>query len=163
MIERTLVLIKPDGVQRGLIGNIISRFENAGLKVVGMKMAWIDKKFAKKHYTDDISKRRGVHVRNMMLDFIIQGPVVAIVLEGIEAIHVVRKLVGDTEPKTALPGTIRGDFTHHSFKHSDNKKRAIANVIHASSDKKDAKNEINLWFSKKDLHSYKVLHEHHTF
>src|SRR3989344_5068993 len=98
MIEKTLVLIKPDGVQRSLMGNIISRFENSGLKIIGMKMKWIDKEFAMKHYTEDIEKRRGKIVRDKLIDFITQGPVLAICLEGVNAIENTRKLVGDTEP-----------------------------------------------------------------
>ncbi|HLD02120.1 MAG TPA: nucleoside-diphosphate kinase [Candidatus Nanoarchaeia archaeon] len=163
MIERTLVLIKPDGVQRALIGKILERFENAGLKIVGMKMVWADKKFAEKHYTEDLAIRRGKEVRDVMVNFITQGPVVAIALEGVEAIEVVRKLVGSTEPKVALPGTIRGDFTHHSIAHANELKKAISNIIHASSDKKDAENELKLWFDKKELHSYKTVHDIYVF
>ena len=85
MIERTLVLIKPDGVQRGLVGEIIKRFESAGLKIVGMKMNWVDKAFAKKHYTEDITKRLGEKVRTQLLDLITMGPVIAIALGGIIA------------------------------------------------------------------------------
>ena len=96
MIERTFVMIKPDGVERNLTGDIISRFEKVGLKIVGMKMCWVDKDFARKHYTEDITIRRGEKVRNLLVDFIKNGPVVAIVLEGVEAIEVVRKLVGST-------------------------------------------------------------------
>ena len=162
MIERTFVAIKPDGVQRGLIGKVIERFENVGLKIVGMKMLWVDKDFASRHYTDDIAIRRGQHVRDQLLDFITQGPVVAMVIEGIEAIEVVRKIVGGTEPKSASPGTIRGDFTHVSYGMADATKRAVPNVIHASSDKKDAEHEIALWFSIDELHEYQTVHECHT-
>ena len=86
---------------------IITRFEDAGLKIVGMKQAWVDKKFAEKHYTDDIAKRRGEIVRTKLLEHITEGPVIAFVLEGIEAVENVRKIVGGTEPKSAPPGTIR--------------------------------------------------------
>ncbi|MFQ5474920.1 MAG: nucleoside-diphosphate kinase [Candidatus Nanoarchaeia archaeon] len=162
MIEKTFVAIKPDGVQRGLIGRVIQRFEDAGLKVVGMKMIWIDKDFARQHYTEDISRRRGEKVRDLLLDFITQGPVIAMVLEGVEAIEVVRKIVGTTEPKSAAPGTIRGDFTHVSYGQSDKAGKAVPNVIHASSDKKDAEAEIALWFGIEELHKYKTVHEMHT-
>jgi len=161
MIERTFVAIKPDGVQRGLVGEVIKRFENAGLKIIGMKMVWIDKEFAKKHYTEDISKRRGEKVRELLLDYIIEGPIIAMVIEGIHAIEVVRKIVGPTEPKTALPGTIRGDFTHMSFSHADAKQISVKNVIHASGNADDAKYEVSLWFTAKELHSYKTVHDLH--
>ncbi|MFC1753819.1 nucleoside-diphosphate kinase [Thermoproteota archaeon] len=162
MIERTFVAIKPDGVQRGLSGKIIQRFEDAGLKIIGMKMVWVDKEFAKKHYTEDISQRRGEKVREALLDFIVQGPVIALVLEGVESIEVVRKMVGATEPKSAPPGTIRGDFTHVSFGMADKAGKAVPNVIHASSDKDDAEHEIKLWFNIEELHDYKIVHEMHT-
>ena len=161
MIERTLVLIKPDGVQRGLIGEIISRFEKTGLKVIGMKLQHIDKKFAEKHYTDDIAKRRGENVRNWLLDFITEGPVVAICLEGIEAIEIVRKIVGSTEPKSAVPGTIRGDYAHVSYGYADKKGVPIRNLIHASGNKEDAEREVPLWFSKNEIYDYNVSHEKH--
>ena len=155
MIERTLVVIKPDGVQRGLVGTIISRFENAGMKLVGMKMAWVDKDFAGRHYTDEIAKKHGEHVRKFNIDFITEGPVVAFVLEGVNAIENVRKMIGSTEPRQAQPGTIRGDFTHVSYEYADKKKMVVRNVVHASSSKKDAEYEIQLWFTKQDLHDYK--------
>ncbi len=160
MIERTLILIKPDAVQRCLSGEIISRFERTGLKIIGMKMQWVDKEFAKKHYTEDIAIRRGEHVRMMLLDFITAGPVIAIALEGIEAVEIVRKMVGATEPRAALPGTIRGDFCHMSYGYADKNKRTIPNAIHASGNKEEAKTEVALWFSDKELHTYKTVHEH---
>ncbi|MBU0635450.1 nucleoside-diphosphate kinase [Candidatus Micrarchaeota archaeon] len=162
MIQRTLVLLKPDAIQRSLIGRILQRFEDAGLKVVGMKMNWIDKEFAKKHYTEDITKRRGEQVRKALIEYIVTGPVLAICLEGIDAIEFVRKMVGTTEPKTAQPGTIRGDFTHQSYGYADAKKIAIKNLVHASGSEQEAKEEIALWFSKEELHSYKTVHEAHT-
>ena len=111
MIEQTLVLLKSDAVERALIGKIIERFENAGLKIIGMKMQWIDVEFAKKHYTEDIAKRRGEHVREWLLEYLTEGPVVALALEGLHAIEIVRKIVGGTEPRTAPPGTIRSDIS----------------------------------------------------
>ncbi len=161
MIEKTLVLLKSDAVERGLVGKVINRFENAGLKIIGMKMQWIDKEFAKKHYTDDITKRRGAHVREWLLEYITEGPVVAIVLEGLHAIEVVRKIVGPTEPRTAPAGTIRGDFAFVSYDFADKKKKAIRNLIHASGDKKDAEHEIEIWFKPKELHAYETVHEKH--
>ena len=148
MIERTLILVKPDGVQRGL-------------KVVGMKMVWVDEAFARKHYTEDITVRRGQHVRDKLLKFITKGPVVAAVVEGVGAVEVVRKIVGATEPRTAPPGTIRGDYAHHSYAYTDSKNMAVANLIHASAKPEEAKTEIDLWFSQKEIHSYKRADEAH--
>lgn len=162
MIERTLVLLKPDAVQRCVSGEIITRFEKAGLKLVGMKMVWCDAEFAKKHYTEDIAVRRGEFVRNKLVQFLQEGPVVAMCLEGVNAIEVTRKIVGGTEPKTALPGTIRGDYAHHSYEWADSHNIAIKNLIHASSDKKDAESEIKLWFTAKELHSYRTVHDLHV-
>lgn len=159
MIERTLVLIKPDGVKRALIGKVIERFENVGLKITGMKMAWIDKEFAKKHYTEDIAKRRGAHVREWLLDYIIEGPVVAMVIEGLHAVEITRKMVGETEPKAALPGTIRGDFATQSYSFADEKKKSIRNIVHASGNKQEAEQEIKLWFKQSELYRYKTVHE----
>jgi nucleoside-diphosphate kinase len=161
MIERTLILIKPDGVQRCLVGKILTRFEDSGLKIIGMKMVWADEEYAKKHYTEDITIRRGERVRTSMIDYIQIGPIIAIAIEGVNAIENVRKMVGATEPKSALPGTIRGDFSHTSFSYCDEKKQAAKNLIHASSDKGDAEREIAIWFAKHELHSYKTVHDIH--
>ncbi len=162
MIERTLVLLKPDAVARGLIGRVIQRFEDAGLKIVGAKMVWMDKDFGKKHYFD-VAERRGDKVLDALLDFMTAGPVLAMVIEGVHAVDVVRKMVGGTEPKTALPGTIRGDFAHHSFVHTDGKGVAIKNLVHASGNQKEAEYEIKLWFKDNEMHSYKTVHEIHTY
>lgn len=163
MIERTLILIKPDGVERGLIGEIVKRFEQRGLKIIGIKMNFIDDNFAKKHYTEDLAIRRGEHVRKFNIDFITSGPVVAIVVEGVNSIENVRKIVGDTEPKKALPGTIRGDFSHVSYEYCDDKKCVVKNVIHASADKNDAERELKLWFNDSELHNYSSVHDKHIF
>ena len=159
MMERTLVLIKPEGVQRSLAGRILTRFEEAGLKIVGMKMVWVDRAFAEKHYTMDIEVRRGKEVRDRLLEYIVAGPVIAFCLEGVNAIENVRKIVGGTEPKSAPPGTIRGDFAHVSFAYADANKLAVKNLIHASGDAKDAAHEVPLWFSEKELHSYKTAQD----
>lgn len=158
MIEATLVLVKPDGVQRGLIGEVIKRFEQRGLKVTALKMVRIDKNFAKEHYVDHINKDfyKGLE------EFIIEAPVVAMVIEGINAIENVRKIVGTTEPKGAQLGTIRGDFAHISYEHADGRKISIRNLVHASGNKKDAEREIGLWFSIEDLHSYEGANDKHV-
>ncbi|MBI2044986.1 nucleoside-diphosphate kinase [Candidatus Pacearchaeota archaeon] len=158
-IEKTLVLIKPEGVQRHLVGKIIQRFEDAGFKIVGMKQCWIDKEFAKKHYTEDIEKRRGKKVREQLINYITEGPVVAMVIEGVESIEGVRKIVGGTEPKNSPPGTIRGDFAHVSFAYADKKNISVKNLIHASGNKQDAEHEIKLWFKNSELHSYKTIQD----
>ena len=157
--ERTLILIKPDGVERGLVGEIVKRFENTGLKIVGMKMVWINKKFAQTHYKAHKSKP----FFNELVDFITEGPVVAIVLEGVHAIDNVRRLVGTTSPHESPPGTIRGDFAHISMAYASKKNSGGKNVIHASGSKKEADEEIRLWFKKEELHTYTTVHEKHVF
>ncbi|MBI2143827.1 nucleoside-diphosphate kinase [Candidatus Woesearchaeota archaeon] len=161
MMEKTLVLLKPDAVQRAIMGRILSRFEDAGLKVVGLKMVWADKKFALRHYREELAKRVGAHVRELIADFLVTGPVVAIAIEGVNAIENVRKMVGSTEPKAAAPGTIRGDFSHMSYAYADVRKLAVKNLVHASSSREDAEIELKLWFSPKELHSYRTVHDIH--
>ncbi len=158
LIERTLVLVKPDGVERQIAGEIITRIEHAGLKIVGLKMVWMTKDFAKKHYKAHITKA----FYKSLEDFITSGPVFAICVEGISAIELVRKLVGATEPKSANAGTIRGDYSHHSYAYSDKKGIAIKNLIHASGDKNDADYEVPLWFNDSELFDYRTVHEKHT-
>lgn len=162
-LQQTLVLVKPDGVARGLTGDVIKRFEQRGLKIVALKLVQINMDHAKQHYTDDITKRRGEKVRTMLLDFITEGPVVAMIIEGVDAIENVRKLVGATESKAALPGTIRGDYTHVSYAHADENKIPVRNVIHASGNEEDAKHEVALWFSIDELCDYKRTDEAHVF
>jgi len=157
--ERTLVLVKPDGVIRNLIGKIISRFEDAGLKIIGMKMQWVDEDFAKKHYREDIAQKHGERVRNDLIKYIKEGPVVVMVLEGVEAITIARKIVGSTYPSEAVPGTIRGDFAHISKDYANTNKIMVRNLIHASGNKEDAEIEIPLWFKEDEMHSYKTVHD----
>jgi len=162
MIQQTLVLVKPDGVARGLVGETIKRFEQRGLKIVALKLTKVDKNFALKHYTEDLAIRRGAHIRKLMSEFLMSGPVVAMIVEGVDAIENVRKIVGSTESKAALPGTIRGDFSHISFSHADERKIAVKNIIHASSDEKDAEYEKKLWFSMDEVISYKRVDDEHV-
>ena len=159
MIERSLVIIKPDGVERGLVGEVIKRFENAGLKLVGIKMVWIEKKFAQKHY----GAHKAKPFFNELVDFITEGPVVAFVVEGVHAVDNVRRLVGPTSPSEAAPGTIRGDFAHISMAYASKKGSGGKNVIHASGSKSEADEEIKLWFKKDELHSYTTVDEKHVF
>ncbi len=161
-LERTLVLLKPDAIHRGIVGEVLHRFERVGAKMVGMKMLVSDKDTAMRHYTEDITRRRGEKVRNMMVKMLMSGPVVAIVFEGVDIIEVVRKLVGATEPKAAMPGTIRGDFTHVSFSYADAKSIGIFNLIHASSSSEDAESEILVWFKPEELISHKPDYTKYT-
>ncbi len=161
-IERTLVAIKPDGVKRGLVGEIIKRLERSGLKILTMKMIWVDKKFGENHYFD-VEERHGKRVFDELVGYISEGPVIAICLEGVEAISVTRKIVGSTYPSEALPGTIRGDFCHISKDYANKHKKTVENLIHASANEEDAKKELALWFSIEELHEYKKTDEKHFF
>jgi nucleoside-diphosphate kinase len=161
-IEQTLVLLKPDAVERGLVGEIIQRFERVGMKFIGMKMLHATKERAEGHYTEDLAQRRGEVVRNNMVKMLMTGPVVAVVLEGIEAVEIVRKMIGATEPKQAAPGTIRGDYSHVSIKHSDVQGMGIYNLIHASGSAEEAKQEIALWFTPDELVSHDPSYTKHT-
>jgi nucleoside-diphosphate kinase len=163
-MERTFIILKPDAVQRGLSGEIITRFERAGLKIIGCKMLFPNKEDYFHHY-ETISKmvsRRGQKAFDVTLDMMSKGPVIALVLEGVESVSLVRKMVGATEPKEALPGTIRGDFAHVSFSHADKHKQGIANVIHASGNVQEANLEISYWFSESELYEYEAAHQKHT-
>lgn len=183
--ERTVVLIKPDGVKRGLIGDIIQRFEKTGLKIIALKMVWADRDLAMKHYPDsrtDLLKGIGIKtletyrkygldlgeeinkmkpedigrmVNNWNIDFITSGPVVAILLEGLHAIDNVRMIVGNTMPTFAQPGTIRGDYSIDAASLANVKKRAVRNLVHASGNAEEAKYEEQLWFHKNEIHNFK--------
>lgn len=153
-MERTLVLLKPDALERGIIGEIITRFERVGAKLVGLKLLVSAKDTAGMHYTDDLAKRRGEKVRELMIEMLTSGPIVAMVLEGVEIVEVVRKIAGTTEPKSAAPGTIRGDYAHVSFKHADEKGIGVFNLIHASGSKEEAGPEIDVWFKSEELVSH---------
>jgi nucleoside-diphosphate kinase len=151
MIQRTLVLLKPDALDRGICGEILRRFERVGARMVGLKLLISELDTARRHYTDDLARRRGEKVRERMIQMLMSGPIVAICLEGIEIIEVVRKMVGATEPKAAAPGTIRGDFAHVSYSHADEKDIGVFNLIHASDSPDNAESEINVWFKPEEL------------
>ncbi len=161
-IEKTLVLLKPDAINRGLVGEILHRFERTGLKIIGLKMVWSDKDTAMKHYTEDLAKRRGEKVRELMIKMIMSGPIVAIAIEGIEAVEVVRKMVGATEPKQAAPGTIRGDYAHVSYNYADANEIAVFNLIHASASAEEGTQEISVWFNDFELQDYRPDYIRHT-
>lgn len=163
-IQRTLVLFKPDAVQRGVVGEIMTRFERVGLKIIGIKMIAPDEKHYYGHYEEigQVITRRGKAVFENVLTLMAEGPVVALVLEGVEAVELVRKLVGSTEPKSAAPGTIRGDYSHMSYGYGDDQQKGIPNLIHASGDLDDAVREIPHWFSDDELYDYNALSEKFT-
>ncbi len=185
MIDQTLVLVKHDGVARSLVGEVIKRFEALGLKLCALKMVLADEKLAENHYratkewvksvaekTRKSFAERGINlkesdkeiadrVRRWNKQFLREGPIVAMVLEGPHAIELIRKLVGHTEPRQALPGTIRGDFGYESYALGDYKQRPIRNLVHASSSKEEAIREIGLWFRKNEIYSYALPHERH--
>ena len=182
-MEKTLVIIKPDGVQRGLVGEIISRFEKVGYKIIAMKMAYADKELAGKHYEADDewveevgrkqrasyekkgvkleknNKELGSQVRDYLISYISMSPVVALIIEGHNAIAHVRKICGPTSPQDSAPGTIRGDMAFDSYQLADSSERPIQNLIHASGSVEEAKREISLWFKPEDIHAWKRVDE----
>jgi len=182
--ERTLVIIKPDGVQRTLVGEIIKRFERLGLKLVGMKMVVPTADHIEKHYTLDPEWRRITgekRVKNarekgeilatedpyeitaVILEknkkYMTSGPVVAMVWQGAHATELVRKIVGGTEPRSSDVGTIRGDFVLDSYTMADADGRAVRNLMHASGTAKESEAEINHWFKKEELVDYRLVQE----
>lgn len=154
-IERTLVLLKPDAVARGLVGRVLTRFEDALLKIVACKMVWMDADLARQHYSD-LEERFGPAVYNSVSTFMEAGPVFALVLEGVEAVACIRKLVGATYPDQAAPGTIRGDFAHQSKAYANANGLAVANLVHASANIEEAGREIDVWFAKTELFDYQT-------
>jgi nucleoside-diphosphate kinase len=181
--ERTFVMVKPDGVMRGLIGEIVKRIEQRGLKIIALKMVepgfehvnsfyptseeWIErlgnkglKTFAeynldpKAYLGTDDPKVIGADVRKALIEFMTMGPVVPMVVEGIHAISIIRKLVGHTLPVFADPGTIRGDYSIDSPTSANIEKRSIFNLVHASETPEEAKHEIGHWFSDSELFDY---------
>jgi nucleoside-diphosphate kinase len=144
-MERTFVMIKPDGVQRGLVGEVIKRLERKGLKIVAMKMMKVSEELASKHYAEHKEKP----FFKSLLEYITSGPVVAMVVEGKNAVKVVRALVGATNPIEALPGTIRGDYGMDIGR----------NVIHASDSPESAKREISLFFNAEEIIDYSRIDE----
>jgi len=186
--EETFVLIKPDGVKRGLTGEIISRIEQRGLKIIALKMIWATKDQIDEHYpkNDSWIKRLGEKtlatyekygydakeeigtddpmeigkiVRGWLMDYMTSGPVVKIIVQGIHAVDMVRKMVGNSIPAMAEMGTIRGDFSVDSSVLANRSKRAIHNLIHASETETEADHEINFWFAPEELSEYKRAEE----
>lgn len=162
--ERTLIVFKPDSVQRGIVGEILTRFEKVGIKIVGAKMLRPDNAFFHHHYENigTMITRHGQKIFDTTLEMMSAGPVIAFVLEGIDAAAVVRKMVGATEPKSALPGTIRGDYAHMSYGHADAQEIGIPNILHASGDAAEAVQEIKHWFTENELFDYETVHQKFT-
>jgi len=182
--ERTLVVIKPDGVQRSLIGEIIKRFEQVGLKMAAVKMLVPAEDFVEKHYTLDPQWRQltgektikgyvekgleppsrdPLEISQKILEnlkrYLTSGPVVAMVWEGAHAVKIVRKLVGGTEPLTSDVGTIRGDYVLDSYQMGDEDGRSVRNLVHASGSVEEAEMEIKHWFSEDELIEYRLVQE----
>jgi len=182
--ERTLVLIKPDGVQRSLIGEIIKRYERSGLKLAGMKMVVPTSDHIEKHYTVDPNWRRitgektiksykdkGLQppsedplaitavILESLKKYMASGPVIAMVWQGVHAVKIVRKITGGTEPLTSDVGTIRGDFVLDSYQLSDKDGRAVRNLIHASGSVDEAEKEISLWFKPEEIINYRLVQD----
>jgi nucleoside-diphosphate kinase len=143
--ERTFAMIKPDAVQRGFIGEIMSRFEKKGIKIVALKLVAVDRKLAEKHY----GIHKGKPFFEPTVNYITSSPVVAMVLEGVNVIEMVRAMTGATDPQKAAMGTIRGDFGQFIGR----------NIIHASDGKETAQFEISLWFTPAEIASYQRIDE----
>jgi nucleoside-diphosphate kinase len=180
-MERTLVILKPDTVQRAIVGEIITRFERAGLKIIAMKMMVPEMELLTKHYPDELVPIVGnktkedwdaygleysetvEEIGKMIVDstrkFMQSAPVVAMVLEGGHAVEVVRKMVGKTGPKDSAPGTIRGDYAHLSLGRASLQKKGAANIVHASGTVDEANAEIKMWFDKSEIFNYKTVHQ----
>lgn len=161
LVQKTLIVFKPDAVQRGIVGEILSRFERVGLKIVGCKMVNPDRDHYYAHYEgiSQMISRRGQEAFDLTLEYMASGPVIAVVLEGVEAVALVRKIVGPTEPKSADMGTVRGDYSHMSFGYSNSKKIGVPNLIHASGSAEEAEKEVDHWFKVSEMYEYEDLVE----
>ena len=160
-VQRTLVVLKPDSVGRSVVGEIVARFERAGLHIVGLKMLRPDKDFFFHHYETigTMVTRHGKKIFDDTVGTMMRSPVIAIVLEWIEVVEYVRKIVGSTEPKSAAPGTIRGDYAHMSYGYADAAQIGIPNLVHASWSLEEAEKEIKHRFTSEELFEYDPLHK----
>ena len=164
MTEQTLILIKPDGLARGLTTKILARLECAGLKLEGIKILQPTIEEAKHHYLyEDIAVRHNDKIWEQLLEYITEAPIVVAVFSGNFAIEIARKIVGPTEPRQAQPGTIRGDYCHHSFAIGDEASKAVRNLIHSSANSDDAKREISVWFKPDELITYKRIDDYEHY
>lgn len=179
-MERALVVIKPDGMEKKIIGKVITKFEDNGLKVVGVKMAKANSALVGRHYiadekwlsnvgknakaadakrgivTKETERQIGMRIRSYLMKELTRSPVVAIVLEGKDANKNARQIAGSTEPKSAGPSTIRGTFSTDTYKLADKEKRAIRNIVHVSDSPKSANREIKVWFKDSELFNYRA-------
>lgn len=157
-MEKTLILLKPDAVKRGIIGEIISRFEKAGLKILGAKMVYPNEDHYHHHYEtiSQLKSRAGEDIFNKNTEFMMSGPVIAVVLEGSNAVSEVRKMVGHTDPAQAEPGTIRGDLGQMTLEEANQKNIGLQNIIHASGNKAEAEQEVAHWFNPEELFDYQT-------
>jgi len=182
-LERTLVLLKPDAVQRNLIGDILGRFERVGLKIIAMKFLLPTREQALKHYVknpeeitalgqrsldnkrkngDDVNfdpTEFGQSIVDRLVEYLAHSPVVALVLEGNSSIVITRKLLGSTEPLNSIVGSIRGDYTIDSYHLADEGNRAVRNLVHASANEFDANYEIPVWFNENEIFHYKNVRD----
>lgn len=190
--QRALIVVKPDAVQRGLIGKIIKRFEQVGLTIIGLKFVWAKEQEIKDHYPSTTAwfqkvgqrtltnyKKKNLNakkllgtddpieigklVKQWLVEFLSETPILCMILEGYEVIDVVRKLSGDTIPLAAAPGTIRGDFSHDNINLANSASRPLRNIIHASDNLDDAEKEIKVWFNKDEIFSYQRADEEIQF
>lgn len=191
MIEQTLIVIKPDAIQRSIVGDIVTRYEKVGLKIVGMKMFIPTVELLNQHYPvereefivgmgnktlenykdlgqnpqdyfgTDDPKEIGLKVQKWLVDFMADSPVIAVVLEGPHAVEIVRKIRGHTLPQKAQPGTITGDYSFDSSSLANNDMRPIRNLVHASGTKEEAEFEIGLWFEEGEVFDYEAIHQAH--
>lgn len=154
-MEQTLIILKPDTIKRGLIGEIITRFERSGLKIVAMKMVAPDEIKFHEHYEgiSNLISRWGEDIYNVTLSQMTETPVIVFVLEGIEAVAHVRKMVGTTDPKDSAPGTIRGDYTHITRAYTNPIGSTLPNILHASGTSEEAEKEVALWFTDDEIYS----------
>lgn len=190
--QKALLIIKPDGVQRGIIGKIISRFEQVGLKIIGVKFEWATKEKVVAHYPENDTwfakvgqrtltnyEKKGLDaktvfktddavsigkiVKGWLITYFQESPVFMAVVEGYDCIEIVRKLSGNTIPVLALPGTIRGDFSHDTIDLANEQNRPLRNIIHASDSVEDGEKEVNLWFTEEELFDYELAGEKFMF
>jgi nucleoside-diphosphate kinase len=186
--QRALIIIKPDGVQRGIIGKIISRFETVGLKIIGLKFIWATREQIITHYPETETwfrkvgertltnyKKKGLDARSVfkttdvvqigrtvkkwLIDYLQESPLFIMALEGYECIEIVRKLSGNTIPLLAAPGTVRGDFSHDTIDLANEQNRPLRNIIHASDTVEDGEKEIKVWFEEDELFEYELAGE----
>lgn len=181
--ERTLVILKPDAIQRGLVGDLLKRFENTGLKLIAMKMIVPKEELVWKHYNKDeawfqskgeklvenlkaaglpIEKEAieyGREIIGALVKFMTASPVIPMVWEGNQSVSIIKKIVGSTEPATSAVGTIRGDYTLDSYEISNLDGRAVRNLVHCTDDPSESEREISLWFNSEELINYRLIAE----